>query len=92
MEYSRIEPVALGFRDFLNLQKSQKQAEEMASDTDPDIRAMAEEEQQAITGQIVSAEEALQRLLIPKDVHDEGNIYLEIRAGAGGDVGGNFRG
>jgi peptide chain release factor 1 len=92
MEYSRIEPVALGFRDFLNLQQSQKQAEEMASDADPDIRSMAEEEQQAIAGQIVSAEEALQRLLIPKDVHDEGNIYLEIRAGAGGDEAAIFAG
>ncbi len=92
MEYSRIEPVALGFRDFLNLQQSQKQAEEMASDADPDIRSMAEEEQRAIAGQIVSAEEALQRLLIPKDVHDEGNIYLEIRAGAGGDEAAIFAG
>jgi peptide chain release factor 1 len=84
--------VALGFRDFLNLQQSQKQAEEMASDADPDIRSMAEEEQQAIAAQIVSAEEALQRLLIPKDVHDEGNIYLEIRAGAGGDEAAIFAG
>jgi len=92
MEYSRIEPVALGFRDFLNLQQSQKQAEEMASDADPDIRSMAAEEQRAIGGQIVSAEEALQRLLIPKDVHDEGNIYLEIRAGAGGDEAAIFAG
>ena len=92
IEYSRIEPVALGFRDFLNLQQSQKQAEEMASDADPDIRSMAEEEQRAIAGQIVSAEEALQRLLIPKDVHDEGNIYLEIRAGAGGDEAAIFAG
>ena len=64
----------------------------MASDADPDIRSMAEEEQRAIAGQIVSAEEALQRLLIPKDVHDEGNIYLEIRAGAGGDEAAIFAG
>jgi peptide chain release factor 1 len=92
MEYSRIEPVALGFRDYLNLQQSQKQAEDMGRDADPEIRSMAEEEQQAIAAQIVTAEEVLQRLLIPKDVHDEGNIYLEIRAGAGGDEAAIFAG
>jgi peptide chain release factor 1 len=92
MEYSRIEPVAQGFRAYLSLELEQRHALEMAKDVDPDIRSMADEEQRSIAAQIALAEETLQRLLIPKDVHDEGNIYLEIRAGAGGDEAAIFAG
>jgi peptide chain release factor 1 len=92
MEYARSEPVALGFRAFLTLEQDYRHATDMASDSDPDIRAMADDEQRALSDQLVQAEDALQRLLIPKDVHDEGNIYLEIRAGAGGDEAAIFAG
>jgi len=53
---------------------------------------MADDEQRALATRIALAEAELQRLLIPKDVHDEGNIYLEIRAGAGGDEAAIFAG
>ncbi len=92
MEYSRIEPISLGFRAFLALEQDQRNATEMAADSDPEIRAMADDEQRAIADQLIHSEESLQRLLIPKDVHDEGNIYLEIRAGAGGDEAAIFAG
>jgi peptide chain release factor 1 len=92
MEYSRIEATALGFRAFLALEQEQVAATEMATDTDPEIRALAIDEQRAVAEKLAESEEALQRLLIPKDVHDAGNIYLEIRAGAGGDEAAIFAG
>ena len=60
--------------------------------SDPDIRSMADEERRSLDAALGLSEESLQRLLIPKDVHDEGNIYLEIRAGAGGDEAAIFAG
>jgi peptide chain release factor 1 len=92
MEYSRIESVAAGFRAFLALEADLRNAADMSNDSDPEIRSMADDEQCDVAARILAAEEELQRLLIPKDVHDEGNIYLEIRAGAGGDEAAIFAG
>ncbi|MFO0333578.1 MAG: PCRF domain-containing protein, partial [Pseudomonadota bacterium] len=92
MEYARLEPVAREWRAFLALEAEARGAEEMARDADPELRAMAEEERRRLAGAIDSAETALARLLIPKDQHDESNIYLEIRAGTGGDEAAIFAG
>jgi peptide chain release factor 1 len=92
MEYSRLEPIALRFRSFMALEDNARLTAEMAKDADPDMRAMAEEEQADLALQLTSEEEALQRLLIPKDPHDDGNIFIEIRAGAGGDEAAIFAG
>ncbi len=92
MEYSRIESVAVGFRALLALEADLRNAVDMSNDSDPEIRSMADDEQRDVAPRILAAEEELQRLLIPKDVHDEGNIYLEIRAGAGGDEAAIFAG
>ena len=92
MEYARIEPLTIGFQAFLTLEQDQRSVAAMASDADPEIRSMADDEQRALATRIALAEAELQRLLIPKDVHDEGNIYLEIRAGAGGDEAAIFAG
>jgi peptide chain release factor 1 len=92
MEYARLEPVTQRFREFRSLESDARAAAEMAGDQDPDMRAMAAEEQRAVATRIAETEAALQRLLIPKDPHDEGNIYLEIRAGTGGDEAAIFAG
>ncbi len=92
MEYSRLGDVAERFRAFLALEADARAAAEMAADADPAMRAMAGEEGRALAARIESEEEGLQRLLIPKDPHDDGNIFLEIRAGAGGDEAAIFAG
>jgi peptide chain release factor 1 len=92
MEYSRSEPIAQGFRTFLALESDRRTADELANDGDPQMRAMGLDEQKSVDAQLLLSEDALQRLLIPKDVHDDGNIYLEIRAGAGGDEAAIFAG
>ncbi len=92
MEYARIEPVAQRFQAFLALERDATAANALASDTDPSMRELAAEEVRELSQRISTEEEQLQKLLIPKDPHDEGNIYLEIRAGAGGDEAAIFAG
>jgi peptide chain release factor 1 len=92
MEYARLGDVAQRFRSFLGLERDARATSEMAGDADPAMRALAAEEQRALATSIAAEEEDLQRLLIPKDPHDEGNIFLEIRAGAGGDEAAIFAG
>jgi peptide chain release factor 1 len=92
MEYARLEPVAQRFRAFLDLERDTRAAGELAADSDPDMRALGAEEQRALAARIAASEAELQHLLIPKDPHDDGNIFLEIRAGAGGDEAAIFAG
>jgi peptide chain release factor 1 len=64
----------------------------MASDQDPATRVMGEEELAELGPQIGAEELRLKRLLIPKDPQDDANIFLEIRAGTGGDEAALFAG
>jgi peptide chain release factor 1 len=92
MEYARLEPVAQRWRAFRALESEAVAAREMAKDADPEMRELAEAESRDLATRLEAEEAELQRLLIPKDPHDEGNIYLEIRAGAGGDEAAIFAG
>ncbi len=92
MEYARLEPVAAGFREYMDLEQQRRAAAELAADSDPEMRAMGEEEAQRLTALLASRDEALGLLLLPKDPRDERNIYLEIRAGTGGDEAAIFAG
>jgi peptide chain release factor 1 len=92
MEYARLEPVTQRFQAFRQLERDAAAATEMTGDADPDMRAMAADEQRLVAERLAGSESDLQRLLIPKDPHDDGNIYLEIRAGTGGDEAAIFAG
>lgn len=59
---------------------------------DADLVAMAQEEVDGLTAEIVTLEQDLQTFLVPKDPRDDKNVYIEIRAGAGGDEAGIFAG
>jgi peptide chain release factor 1 len=91
-EYSRIGPIVKLFTDFLILQTDVVAAEEMVADSDPEIREMGEDELQAATGKSAALELELQKSLIPPDPHDASNVYLEVRAGTGGDEAAIFAG
>ncbi len=67
------------------LRESFEQGQELLSDSDPEIRQLAREEQAGLRGEIDRKEAELKRLLVPRDPNDGKNIVLEIRAGAGGD-------
>jgi peptide chain release factor 1 len=92
MEYSRLEDLVGRYRRFLRLEGDVASARELAADKDPATRAMGEEELADLNPRLLDEELELQRLLVPKDPHDDSNIFLEVRAGTGGDEAAIFAG
>lgn len=92
MEYAELESVVLCYRQLMLAQKNLADAKAMLSDTDPDLKAMAAEEIENSTAQQEELELELQKLLLPKDPNDSCNVFLEIRAGTGGDEAAIFSG
>ncbi len=91
-EYSQLEPVVNCFQQYNSAQEDLAAAEDMLKDDDPDVREMALEEKKEAGERIVGLETELQKLLLPKDPHDDSNIFLEVRAGTGGDEAAIFAG
>jgi len=91
-EYARLEPIIGLFQQYETLSNDLIAAKEMVSDSDDEIRQMGEEELAAIEENRESLELELQNALIPPDPHDDSNVYLEIRAGTGGDEAAIFAG
>ncbi len=91
-EYSEIEEVVKSFDRFLGVSDDLQQAKEMQKDSDADIREMAEEEMKSSSAELAELELGLQKLLLPKDSKDSCNVFLEIRAGTGGDEAAIFSG
>jgi peptide chain release factor 1 len=91
-EYAQLEPVVKCFQDYNSANDDLTAAEEMLKDDDADVREMATEEKNEAAARIETLELDLQKLLLPKDPHDDSNIFLEIRAGTGGDEAAIFAG
>lgn len=91
-EYAQIDPIVNCYKQYQDNQDDLEAAIEMAKDSDPDLREMAKEEQQDTEKQKESLQHQLQILLLPKDPNDNRNIFLEIRAGTGGDEAAIFSG
>jgi len=92
MEYSRLQPLAERFGAFRGLEADLAAADEMSRDPDPGMRALGEEEVTRVKERLASEEVTLAGLLIPKDERDDKNIFLEVRAGTGGDEAAIFAG
>ncbi len=92
MEYSRLEPVVQRYRAYNEARNDLDAAEELAGDPDAETRALGEEEKKSLAAKLDAGERDLARLLLPKDPRDERNIFLEIRAGTGGDEAAIFVG
>jgi peptide chain release factor 1 len=78
------EPVSK-FREWKKVENGLAQARAMLSDSDPDLKAMAQEEIAQLEPEVTRIEEEIKVLMLPKDPNDDKNIVLEIRAGTGGD-------
>jgi len=91
-EYARLEPVAQCFGEYAQAEADVQSAEDMLRDSDPGMRRLAAEEKQAAEARCETLEPDLLKLLLPKDPHDDSNIFLEIRAGTGGDEAALFAG
>jgi peptide chain release factor 1 len=92
VEYSRLEPVTARFRTFCGLEAERSTAAEMAQGADAEMRELAEDELRDLDARIGAEGFELTKLLIPTDPRDDSNIFLEIRAGTGGDEAAIFAG
>jgi peptide chain release factor 1 len=91
-EYAEIEPVAIKLAEFDQNERALISARHMASEGDAELRDLAEEEVRDIEARLQALDDDLGRLLVPKDPRDDANIFLEIRAGTGGDEAAIFAG
>jgi peptide chain release factor 1 len=73
------------FREWKKVESGLSQARAMLTDSDPELKAMAQEEVAQLEPELARIEEEIKILLLPKDPNDDKNIVLEIRAGTGGD-------
>ncbi len=91
-EYAQINPVVSCFKQYLATLSDIDEAEKMLDDSDAEMREMAEEEIRQAKKKREALEKELQLLMLPSDPNDEKNIFLEIRAGTGGDEAALFAG
>ncbi len=91
-EYAKLEPISSALGRFEHSEQSLIDATDMLKDSDEELRQMAQEERSVAEQQIEALEHELQILLLPSDSRDDSNIFLEIRAGTGGDEAAIFVG
>ena len=91
-EYSEIEGVVKCFERYQARNQDLQDAQEMLQDSDTSMREMAKEEINSAEAEVSELELELQKLLLPKDPEDKANVFLEIRAGTGGDEAAIFSG
>ncbi len=86
-EYADLTPVVAKVRAYLDARKESADLEEMLADaeTEAEMRALAEEELQAVQEELPELEKMVQIALLPRDEADSRNAILEVRAGTGGD-------
>lgn len=89
-EYAQIEPLVQNFEQYQTAQQEMEEAQEMLSDDE--LKDLAKESMADAEQKLVALDEALKILLLPKDPNDDNNIYIEVRAGTGGDEAAIFAG
>ncbi|MBO6228620.1 MAG: peptide chain release factor 1 [Shewanella sp.] len=91
-EYAEVEPVVKVFQTWRKTRSDLEEAQALLKDADPDVREMAVEEVAECRASLETIEADLQRLMLPKDPNDGRNVFLEVRAGTGGDEAAIFSG
>jgi peptide chain release factor 1 len=91
-EYSRLDEVVRDFNVYRQLEENVAAADELRASSDPDMRDLAEEEYKELVGRRTALERQLLLHLVPKDPDDDANLFLEVRAGTGGDEAAIFAG
>ena len=89
-EFSQLEPVSVALAAEAQARADLAAAEAMRSD--PELGALADEEVAAVQARLADLDQSLMALLVPKDARDDGDLYLEVRAGTGGDEAAIFAG
>ena len=91
-EYAELEPVITCYTRYRQVNADLEEARQMLEDADPEVREMAREELESGGKQLAAFEDELQTLMLPRDPRDSHNVFLEIRAGTGGDEAAIFSG
>ncbi len=91
-EYARLEPLVRDYAAFAQLESDRAATEILSNEADEEMRALAQQELAVLDEEQVRLETSLQAQLMPRDPRDENNIFLEIRAGTGGDEAALFAG
>ena len=89
-EHSEIHPIVASYQDYLQCLENRSGAEDLLKD--PEMAEYAKEEIVSADRKLSDLEEILQAALLPKDPNDSRNVFLEIRAGTGGDESALFVG
>jgi peptide chain release factor 1 len=90
-ERSELQPIVDAYREHASVAQELRETRELLEASDDDeMIAMAEEEIALLTAREEELEQLMRSLLVPKDPRDDKNVYVEIRAGAGGDEAGIF--
>ena len=86
-ERAELEPLVKKFEDYKKVRRDIRDSKDILADprTDPELKVMAEAELKRLVGREAELEQEIRILLLPKDPLDDRNVFLEIRAGAGGD-------
>jgi peptide chain release factor 1 len=92
MEFARVDPVARALARLADRERELTAARAMAADPDPGLRALARQEVEALEQATAGDEAELEHMLVPADPLDDHNVFLEIRAAAGGDEAAIFAG
>ncbi|HXR92566.1 MAG TPA: peptide chain release factor 1 [Steroidobacteraceae bacterium] len=92
VEYARLEPLAERLRHYRDLERDLAAAREMLVDPDAGMRSLGAEEVERLQSGLAATESDLRSLLLPKDPRDDRSLYLEVRAGTGGDEAAIFAG
>ena len=91
-EFAELEPVVLCYREVQKLESELEDATALLEEDDHQKRELAEEDLQQTSEHLEKLTARLQTLLLPKDPNDHSNVFLEIRAGTGGDEAAIFSG
>lgn len=92
-DYKELTPVMEKFGEYEKMSEELADAAEiMENESDPEMRALAEEEYYSLKESMKDAEQELKILLLPKDPNDDKNVVVEIRGGAGGEEAALFAG
>jgi peptide chain release factor 1 len=91
-EYAQLEPIAQSFLNYLDLKKERVSAEDLLNDDDQSMRELAQEDVKALDAKLEESEQQLYLILLPRDPDDTKNVFVEIRAGTGGDEAAIFAG
>ena len=92
MEYAQLEPIVKAWQGWQRAREARADAQALLAEPDPGMRELADEELARAETELEALEQRLQVLMLPQDPDDEKNIFLEVRAGTGGDEAGLFAG